>query len=631
MMDSQIINNHIVSDTNFQYRRAFSTTTPVSATPSVSVAGDFSGGGSGGQFDTNHSDHLELHNLTTMSAGAQAIKFGTWMRDNREANSSNGNFNGSFSFPSLTAYVDTLNGLAQGETFAQINAACPPSQTGGCLPNNLTYSTGREGFTANVFDAALFFQDDWTVNKNLTLSGGLRWETQNHVADHSDWGPRVAFAYALDGHKDSKQAKTVLRGGFGYFYNRFGTGSLMSLEQYNGSANGQKQISITNPTCFNATSLSSIDLSSCGAESTITPEIYQLAPHYHSPNMQQVGVSLERQLTKTSTITLTYLRSFGVHQMATRNSNAYLPGQYDFADPADSGSRPNPNLGIVREFYPEAVFKQNQLMMNIRANLSPKFSVMGFYNLTAANGDTGTASNSYDLKQDYGRVSWASRQMIFLMGNYTGPWGITFNPFLVAQAGNPYNITTNNDLTGDNFFNDRPSYASASSDASNVVQTSFGALDTVPQPGETIVPINLGNGPAAVAVNLRVGRTFGVGPKLKTAATSNAGGPPPGGGHGGGPGGGGFFGPLGGGHGGMHDGNVSAARKYSLNFNVQALNLFNDIDYGTPSGTLIPTLDASTGLYGPGSRFGKSTDLAGRIFSSNLAARRITFQAAFSF
>jgi hypothetical protein len=81
----------------------------------------------------------------------------------------------------------------------------------------------------------------------------------------------------------------------------------------------------------------------------------------------------------------------------------------------------------------------------------------------------------------------------------------------------------------------------------------------------------------------------------------------------------------------MHDGNVSAARKYSLNFNVQALNLFNDIDYGTPSGTLIPTLDASTGLYGPGSRFGKSTDLAGRIFSSNLAARRITFQAAFSF
>ena len=54
--------------------------------------------------------------------------------------------------------------------------------------------------------------------------------------------------------------------------------------------------------------------------------------------------------------------------------------------------------------------------------------------------------------------------MVFLMGNYTGPWGITFNPFLIAQSGKPFNITTEYDLTGDNFFNDRPSYAASSSD-----------------------------------------------------------------------------------------------------------------------------------------------------------------------
>jgi hypothetical protein len=63
------------------------------------------------------------------------------------------------------------------------------------------------------------------------------------------------------------------------------------------------------------------------------------------------------------------------------------------------------------------------------------------------------------------------------------------------------------------------------------------------------------------------------------------------------------------------------------------LNLFNDIDYGTPSGTLIPTLNTTTGLYGPGSRFGESTSLARGIFASptSSAARRIFFQAAFSF
>jgi hypothetical protein len=77
----------------------------------------------------------------------------------------------------------------------------------------------------------------------------------------------------------------------------------------------------------------------------------------------------------------------------------------------------------------------------------------------------------------------------------------------------------------------------------------------------------------------------------------------------------------------------NTGHKYSLTFSAQALNLFNDIDYGTPSGTLIPTLNTTTGLYGPGSRFDKSTSLAGGIFSGSggAAARRVFFQAAFTF
>ena len=647
LMDSQIINDHIVNETRLQYRRTITTTTPVSTTPMVSVAGDFSGGGNSGQFDTNHTDHLELQNITTMSAGSHAIKFGTWMRDNRDADSSNSDFNGSFSFPSLQAYADTMNGLAGNYSFATIAspASCPATQTGGCLPSNLTYTTGREGFTANVFDAALFLQDDWKYNRFLTLSGGLRWETQNHTADHSDWGPRVGFAYALDGHKDKKQARTVLRGGYGFFFDRFQATSLMSLEQYNIGLNSQKQVSITNPACPSATAPNTQTLSNiisnlignpayCGTGGSLAQVTYQIDPSYRAPTMEQFGTSLERQVNKSTTVTLTYLHSYGVHQMVTRDSNAYLPGQYDFADPANSGSRPNPNLGIVKEFDPEAIFKQNQVIVNVNAHFTPKFSLMGFYNMNYVNSDTGTASNSYNLMQDYGRASWASRNMIFLMGNYTGPWGITFNPFLIAQSGRPYNITTNNDLTGDSFFNNRPSYASASSIPSDVVETNLGNFDTVPQTGEAIIPANLANGPAAIAVNLRVSRSIGLGPKIANQAAS---GPPPGGGPGGGGRGGSFGpGPFGGGGrggpGGM-GGPANTGHKYNLTFSVQALNLFNDINYGTPSGNLIPTLDSTTGLYGPGSRFGKSTNLAHGIFSSptSSASRRIFFQAAFTF
>ena len=649
--DTQIINDKLVNETRFEYRRANSSSSPVSTAPSFGVPGSFSGGGNGGQISNSHMDHYELQNFTTLTKGTQAIKFGTWMRDDREAQTTDANFNGSFTFPSVAAFIDTWNGITAGETIAEIAAACPSTQTGGCVPTKLTYTTGPLAFMANVYNAALFVQDDWKVNKNLTLSGGLRWESQNHTADHSDFGPRVAFAYALDGHKKGAVSKTVLRAGFGFFYDRFSTADLLNIESQNGTANAQTQTVISDPTCFNGTSLSAVTLSSCGNTASSAHEIYAISPSYHAPYMEQFGGSLERQLTKVSTLTVSYLHSSGFHQLTLRDANAYLPGTYTYnpnGAPIITAARPDPNLGVVEQYFPEAIFNENQVILNMNARFTPTFGLSGFYTLSWANSDGGggsNPSNSYNLMQDYGRASFIRPQWVYLMGNYTGPWALTFNPFLIFQAGSPYNITSPYDLTGDNFFNDRPSYASSSSIASDVVQTNFGALDVDPQSGEKIIPISLATGPSAVAVNLRVGRSFGIGPKVETPANARrpgqGGGGPPGGGFGGGPGGGpgggggrggggGFGGGFGGGGGGR-GGMSNTGRKYSLNFNVQALNLFNDVDLGRPVGGIQPTFVPSTGLYSPGTEFGKSTSLAGGIFSTSSATRRIFFQAAFQF
>jgi hypothetical protein len=654
--DSEIVSEHMVNETRFQYLRDVTTTTPVSTAPLISVPGSFTSGGASAQNAHDHTDHLELQNITTMSVGTHAIKFGTRLRDNRDANSTDANFNGSFTFNSVADYTGALNLFATG-------TACPVNAPAGAnvcdtnlpsasdqainLPAKLNFTTGAAAVKANLFDAAFFVQDDWKFNPFLTLSGGLRWESQNHIADHDDWAPRVALAYALDGHKDKKQAKTVLRAGYGFFYDRFSLANELSAERFSGGANSQKQSTITNPTntaCFNPNSVSALiadiaaNPSYCGAAGSSTSTIVQITPGYHSPYTEQLGAGVDRQLTKTTTLTLTYLHSYGVHQTATRNANAYEPGTFQFGSPTLTGVRPNPSLGIVNQFYPEAVFKQNQLIVNINARFSPKISVTGFYDITAANSDSGTASNSYDLKQDYGRAPFATRNMLFLMGNYTGPWAITFNPFLIAQSGRPFNIVTRNDLTGDNYFNDRPSNATDPTSCANTgdVQTSYGCFNTTPQPGDTLIPANLGNGPAAIAVNLRVSRAFGVGPKLVSADQNVTGqpqgGPPQGGGRGPGGGMGGGFGGGGGGRGGGGGGGggggfggggrggaVNTGRKYSLNFSAQALNLFNDIDRGTPGGTVgMPNFD-------------KSTSLATGMFSSGAAARRIFFQAVFSF
>lgn len=611
--NSTVVTDHIANELRGQFHRSISSTTPHSSAPTISVSGYMSGGGYSGQYSSSHSDHMELQDVMTMAAGPHALKFGGWLRDNREASASNSNFNGSFTFTTPESYVETLNGT--------------PSAY------RLSYTTGRLAYAANVFDAAAFVQDDWKVNRLLTLSGGLRFESQNHINDHNDLAPRVAIAYALDGHKNNKQ-KTVLRAGYGFFYDRFGVSSLLALAQNNGSADSQTQTVINNPKCFNATSLSNINPSSCGASSAQTTQFNSLDSNYHSPYDEQLGISIERQLSKTATLSGTYVRTFGVHQIATRNANAYLPATGTDYYNSSTGARADGTNRIIDETYPEAVFKQNQLILNSNARFSPKFNLMGFYVLSYTKSNTGTAVNSWNLREGYGTSSFNRRNQVYLMGGYTGPFGFSFNPFLVAQSGKHYNIVTSKDLTGDNFFNNRPAYAAASNCAAGIgsgryVNTSYGCLDVTPDANATLIPINLGKTSALVAFNLNISRAFGFGPANGPIGQSQGG---PQGPFMGGPG----RGPGGGGHGGGRGpggGMSSTGHKYSLTFSAQLRNLFNNVDYGTPSGTIIPTYDATTQTYGPGGRFGKATSLAGGMFASpsSAAVRRIYLQMAFSF
>jgi len=160
---------------------------------------------------------------------------------------------------------------------------------------------------------------------------------------------------------------------------------------------------------------------------------------------------------------------------------------------------------------------------------------------------------------------------------------------------------------------------------SNILRTPWGTFDTSTSPaaGETIIPPNYGVGPSQFTVNLRVGKTFGFGKKPEGPGSSRG----QGGGPGGGPGGrGGGFGPGlggrglgGGGGGGGFFGPASTNTRYSLTFSVNARNIFNNVNLGTPIGAVTS----------PG--FGRSNSLVGGFFSSSAANRRIDLQVMFNF
>ena len=102
LSNTTIFNDHLINESRFQFERHDENHYADSSERTISVAGDFVGGGFTGQSTEDHRVALEFQNLPTFSHGIHAIKFGTRLRDNRDANKSNARFNGRFNFTPVT-------------------------------------------------------------------------------------------------------------------------------------------------------------------------------------------------------------------------------------------------------------------------------------------------------------------------------------------------------------------------------------------------------------------------------------------------------------------------------------------------------------------------------------------------
>ena len=598
LSDTQVINDHLVNETRFQFTGASSSQKAQSSDPTVMVSGAFTGGGNSIGVNSDNQNNFELQNTTIMSKVAHAINFGTRLRFTRDASDSTSGFNGQYIYQSLDAYK-----------------AHTPTEY------DVTAGTGKAA--VNYFDVGVFYQDDYKIRPNFTLSYGLRYESQNQIGDHADLAPRLSFAWAPGG-RNGKQAKTVIRGGYGWFFDRFGEGNVLQTIRYNGTT--QQQYVIKNPTFYqNAPSPSQLVSNSSAANT-----IYTIGPNLKAPVNMQAALGVDRQFGKVATVSATFMNSHGVHQLYSDNINAFDPSTYNAA--TGTGTRPNGINQNIYQYQSGGVYNQNQLTVNYTVQ-AKRLSIFGFYMLNFANADTAGAgyfpSNQSNPRADYGRASFDVRNRLMFGGNIRGPYGISLSPMLDASAGQPFNVTIGQDLNGDNQFNDRPAYATAAS--TNVVKTSYGTFDLNPAWNQARIPYNVGTGPGQFAMNMRVSKSLGIGPRVTGAAGGSGGfgggpggpgggGPPPGGGPGGGgPGGGLGPGGLSGRAGGPPGMDQLAPRRYSLNFAANARNVFNNVNLATPVSVLNSPL------------FGKSNALAGGFFSSSASNRSIDLQVSFSF
>ncbi len=248
--ETAVLNTRAIDETRFQFFASNVNQIGVGdfSIPGINVSSSFNSGGAPFSLNFTQTRTYEVQNILTLSEGKHTVKAGGRLRQSNLTSQSTSNFNGSYTFgqpiappsgpyclagvanaTSLDLYQETEILLSQGVPTPQILSE-------GCGPTQFTLNGGIPISAVRQLDLGLFLQDDWRVRSNLTLSTGLRYETQNNIHDHLDLGPRIAVAWAPGGSGTARgsSSKTVIRAGFGIFFSRFPETDVLSAQRFNG-------------------------------------------------------------------------------------------------------------------------------------------------------------------------------------------------------------------------------------------------------------------------------------------------------------------------------------------------------------------------------------------------------------
>ncbi|HKE26590.1 MAG TPA: carboxypeptidase regulatory-like domain-containing protein [Bryobacteraceae bacterium] len=590
--ETVVLGPNMVNETRLQFVRSWSQSLG-NEIPQINVANSFitGGNGVGNTFDRGH--HYELQNFTSITHGTHSLRFGLRARRDSDQNNNPLGFNGIFTFLGgvqpildannqvvygpdgnpLTTVLTSLQQYQRNVALMEAGFTQAEIQILGGGPSRFTIQAGESYVSMVRWDAAPFVQDDWRPRPNLTISLGLRYEVQTLISEYRDWAPRLGFAWspwkAKNGHT------TVIRGGFGIFYDRLGFAPFEAAALNNGHT--QVQFTVYNPAFYpNLPPLS-----------TLSPgqnTIYLIDPNLRTDYAMESAIGVERQVNRNTTATATYTYIRGEHYLQTVPLNAPLPGTFNPQLPLAPGNGVFPlgyEAGNVFQYESGGLLRQGIFMASFNTRIPNKASIYASYQLTYANDLPSMPSDPYNFRLDYGRSNLDRRHNFQLFGSLTGPKGINVAPFITLRSGGPFDVLAGEDLYGTTFINARAAFAPPGvcppgfhGVIGPVVCSSAGAFTNSYNTANPInvVPRNYLTMAPLVSINMRVYRVLGFGPRRSPQALQPGGG----GGRGGngGAGGGMRMGPQGGGGRGGATASTTD-RRFNLTLGVTITNLPN--------------------------------------------------------
>ena len=331
-------------------------------------------------------------------------------------------------------------------------------------------ATGNPGYVPREvvhWENSLFAQDDWRVNRKLTLNLGLRYdvfspyyEKDNKLAnfdpasgtlvlpevngasratvdtDKNNIGPRAGFAYLLND-------RTVVRGSYGIFYTLDRGGidnqltenppSVVTEFRFGGSPGASVRISdpipLPTPVDPNAPELPQ------GSGLVFIPR------ETKTTSVQQFSVGVQRELTSHTAAMLAYVGTRG-HNITARLTAA------GFGGPVAERLTTLKNIGTSH---------YDSIQATLRRSLSGGLSYLASYTLGWAKDDVpslypGSASRGAavtdvnDLSKDWGYADYDSRHRLTVAATYELPFakgdkiagGWSVNTVVTLQSGTPF-------------------------------------------------------------------------------------------------------------------------------------------------------------------------------------------------
>jgi hypothetical protein len=415
--------------------------------PSISVANFAKLGAAPSDPRTRTDTDTQFFNNYTYTAGRHSWKFGYEYRRNDVNSFFDNGYRGSLTFNTLD---DFIAGTPSSGSQAQGNSS------------RQTYQ--------NV--SSFYAQDNFSLFRTLTLNYGLRWEyfgvigeqqnrfslldsagnlnnvSQLYPKQLGNFAPRVSFAWDILG-----DAKTVLRAGWGMYYDAFSNDFFLEQLPFNtlnaGPAyNGVGPDPITFSSTPSAVLQPGVPVFTPGTFSA--NNVFTVDQNFHTPYVENYNLNIEREITKNIALQVGYVGSAGRHLFRYVDVNQVNPATGTVAFPA---------LGVVNQIQTSASSNYNALQSVLRFRNWHGFTSYLSYSWSHAidNASDGIdfvpnasqPDNSFAPDRERASSNFDQRQHLVWDLGYQFPaykkWhaltsGWSTDGILMATSGQPYNV-----------------------------------------------------------------------------------------------------------------------------------------------------------------------------------------------